>query len=212
MGCVTSDNRLVSLLQIPVQPFPGVLRAERIRRPYDRQNDISPGNSVRETPRSLSPKSVSPAPLRCFGSLSGALIQDNANRSGKFGGSLFFFFFSIGRIWTRMIYRPRLELTGREKVGGVHNGRFSTPSVSPPILGEKRNLDAFIYGLTRAHARFEDARSVRLDLKTRDRSRFPSPRLGRVRVGLTSKNHFLPEHHYCDHEKRFSHTYSGPRG
>ena len=28
-------------------------------------------------------------------------------------------------------------LTRWQKVGGVHEGRFSTPSVSPPVLGEK---------------------------------------------------------------------------
>ena len=33
-----------------------------------------------------------------------------------------------------------------------------------------------------------------LDAKMRDRAEPPSPRLGRVGVGLTTKNHFLPGH------------------
>jgi len=52
-------------------------------------------------------------------------------------------------------------LTGRQKVGAVRDGRLSTPSVSPPILGEKRNVDAFISGFIRTHGRRGDAQSMR---------------------------------------------------
>ena len=63
----------------------------------------------------------------------------------------------------------------------------STPSVSPPILGENRKADALvyrrIYGLIRTRAGCEDARSGRASL----------PKTGRVGVGLTLKNHFSPD-------------------
>ena len=73
-------------------------------------------------------------------------------------------------------------LMARQNVGRVHDARFSTPSESPPILGEKGRACTFVYVLTqtcslkRAHsnvliqtcsfkrARSEDARSVRISL------------------------------------------------
>jgi len=55
---------------------------------------------------------------------------------------------------------PSPVLMGWQKVGGVQEVRFSTPSVSPPILGEKRNIDVFICVLIRPRTRCEDAQSV----------------------------------------------------
>jgi len=40
----------------------------------------------------------------------------------------------------------------------------STPSESPPILGEKKNADPFIYGLVRTYVLSEDVRSMRSSL------------------------------------------------
>ena len=76
----------------------------------------------------------------------------------------------------------------------------STPSVSPPVLGEKKCLDAFIYGLIRTPARSEDASSVRVSLpKTGEGSGgvdveeplfAGASKLGSFRGGLTSKGAF----------------------
>ncbi len=41
-----------------------------------------------------------------------------------------------------------------------------------------------------------------LDANIRDRAEYPSPRLGRVRVGLMLKNNFLPEHQHRRNGKR----------
>ena len=53
-------------------------------------------------------------------------------------------------------------------VGEVYAERLSTPSVSPPILGEKEYIEAlvfaFIFRLIRARAGCEDAGSVQISL------------------------------------------------
>ncbi len=45
-----------------------------------------------------------------------------------------------------MGYAPRKLIVhaGLQKIGGVHEGRFSTPSQSPPILGEKKYIYALV--------------------------------------------------------------------
>ncbi len=51
-----------------------------------------------------------------------------------------------------------LQLTGRQEVSGVQYEEYSTPSVSPPILGEKKYVrtvvSTFIFGLIRMFPRF----------------------------------------------------------
>jgi len=63
------------------------------------------------------------------------------------------------------IRAPEVVLeSGRQKVGGVQKGRFSTASVSPPILGEKRSVFSFISGLIQIYTRYEAAGSVQISL------------------------------------------------
>jgi len=77
------------------------------------------------------------------------------------------------------------------KVDGVRDERFSTPSVSPPILGEKSAV-SHVPGRSALMRLFTGSFEHALDVKKRPRSKSPSPRLGKVRVGLTLENHLLP--------------------
>ncbi len=58
----------------------------------------------------------------------------------------------------------------------------------------RSNTRSIEYALDRVRAR-SSTRSTEyaLDVRMRDQSEFPSPRLGRVRVGLTFKSDFLPD-------------------
>ncbi len=71
------------------------------------------------------------------------------------------------------VLRSLETITEWQKVDGVHKARLPTPSVSPPVLGEKNGPHT---GST------TPKRSCGWHSSTCQR--IPSPRLGRVRVGL----------------------------
>ncbi len=85
-----------------------------------------------------------------------------------------------------------LPLTGRQKVSGIHEGRSSTPSVSPPVLGETTD---FLLGsfsnrcgaVSVALPKIEEG-SGGVDVEEA-LSAEPS-RLGRIRLGLRRKESF----------------------
>ena len=63
-------------------------------------------------------------------------------------------------------YQPPLSLSQSKggKVSGIDVVSVSTPSESPPILGEKGKARAFIHVFIRTCGRCEDARSGRASL------------------------------------------------